>query len=213
MLLIKLEKVVFWVKFMTNKIEVKKYDKFKNIEFLRVILIFGIVMHHGFMKQDWSLYQMFHNVDCYSFLLKSFHFANNGVEAFFIISGFLFILTFKDTISFAKFFVKKYIRLCPVIFFATLLCYFASLFDLISFNWVDNILTILLLNNFVIRWSNGAVGSVWYVSALVTGLAIYFPIKKYIKNINIYYVSVALFVLLSYGTLEVLKSGSFGGPG
>lgn len=41
--------------------------KFKNIEFLRVLLIFGIIMHHAFISVEWSLFQMFPKSSLYLF--------------------------------------------------------------------------------------------------------------------------------------------------
>ena len=187
--------------------------RFFNIEFLRIVMIFGIVMHHAFANRTWSLCNMFPDVSLYAFLKKAFWFANNGVEGFFIIAGLFFVLTFNSNLSFLGFFAKKYIRLAPVILFATFLCYLSSFWGLINFNLLNNVLTVLLLNNFIIRWSNGSVGSVWYVSALIAGFAFYYCVKKYVKNPRYYYVILFLLTFFGYLMLEVLKHGNYGGPG
>lgn len=156
---------------------------------------------------------MFPKSSLYLFLKNSFVNANNGVEAFFIISGFLFVLTFKQSVSFIQFFVKKYFRLAPVIIFGTLLFAIASLFDLWDFTFKHNILTMLLLNNFIVRWSNGDVGSVWYVSALFSVFFIYFPLKKYVSNFKVYMLISSALTVIAYAILEYLRGGNFGHPG
>ena len=170
-------------------------------------------MHHAFAPRVWSLYEMFPDITLYTTLKNAFRFANNGVEGFFIISGFFFVLTFNPAISFTKYILKKYIRLAPILIFATIICAIASIFGIMEFNILDNIVNILLLNNFFYRWCNGAVGSVWFVSALFACFVLFFLLKKHVKNKQIYLFLVFAIFIFGYTVLEILKHGAFGGPG
>lgn len=185
--------------------------RIKNIEFLRILMIFGIIMHHAFINASWSLDGLFPNIELFQMLKKAFWFANNGVEGFFIISGFLFTLTFKKVNTFVQFVSKKYLRLAPVILFATGICFIASLFSLIEFDFFNNLLTVLLVNNFIIRWGCGAVGSVWYVSVLMTCYVLFFPIKKYVVDAKKYCLTLFLLTVFGYLMLEILRHGNYSG--
>ena len=150
-------------------------EKLKNIEFLRVFLISVIVYMHTTAYGGWSLLKNFPNVEQLKFFHSTFIQGNNAVEGFFIIAGFLLIYTLRNisTIDFIK---KKYIRLSPTILFAVLVCMIASFWHVIKIRFWDDILVVLLLNNFGVCFAHGTTPTLWFSSALFAGVVIYFLI-------------------------------------
>lgn len=87
-----------------------------NIYFLKVLLTYGIVLHHIFIY------------------LGIWNRADICVEFFFIISGFMLLYTCERLLTFKRFISKKIIRFVPYIFFANLLSlYGKGTIDLIRF--------------------------------------------------------------------------------
>ncbi len=84
--------------------ECRSSERLYNVDFLRILLVSAIVVHH-----------FYHNLaDLW----------NNGgyaVEFFFIISGFMFNHSFNPSISIEKFLIKKLIRLWPLQAFFSLI--------------------------------------------------------------------------------------------
>ena len=156
-----------------------KSNKIHSIEFLRVFLIITIMFHHMFIDRKWTLCTVFPQIDLYQIIQHNLSHAYNGVEGFFIISGFLLFLTcYGKDISMKEFIKKKYERLSPVIFFSIILCFIVSTFGVIHFNFIANFLTIFLLNNFGICIAVGQNPILWYTSALFSGLLLYFCLIK-----------------------------------
>lgn len=186
-------------------------NKLKNIEFLRTYLITAIVMLHVFVSSAWSFSKVFPQSDIYQVLHDCFAASNNCVEGFFIIAGFLLFYTFKPKTSLKEFIIKKYIRLSPVILFATLLCILGWALGVMHFKLIPNILTILLLNHFGICWAVGCMAVLWYVSAMFSALLLYFSILKYISHKYQKYLIVCL-AMLGYIILEYLQKGRFSDP-
>ena len=54
--------------------------KLKNIEFLRIILMFGIVMLHSFMNRVWNVCKIYPDISLFQSLRECFCAANNGVD-------------------------------------------------------------------------------------------------------------------------------------
>lgn len=186
-------------------------QKIKNIEFLRTFLIFGIVMLHMFIDRKWCLCNLFPDTVLYSNIKNAVAHSNNGVEGFFIIAGFFLLLTFKKSTSLISFIKKKYIRLSPVIVWVTILCIGGWLLNTIHIKVIPTLLTIFLLNNFVICWGIGANPVLWFCSALFSGFLIYFSILKWVPD-NIKNKLIIIFILVSYTILEILQHGSFENP-
>ncbi len=186
-------------------------QKLKNIEFLRTFLICGIVMLHCCVSSAWSFSKLFKDINIYKTLHDCFAHSNNGVEGFFIIAGFFLVLTFKDSISLSNFIKKKYIRLSPVIAWATILCIGGWLLNTMHFKVVPNILTVLLLNHFGICWGIGANPVLWFCSALFFGLLVYFCIFKFVPDKFKFWI--CFFVsILSYIILQILQYGRYADP-
>ena len=186
-------------------------QKIKNIEFLRTFLILGIIMLHSCVSSAWSFSHIFKNVPLYQTLHDCFAHSNNGVEGFFIIAGFLLVITFKNTINFVDFVKKKYIRLSPPIAFATILCILGWLLHTMHFKVIPNILTVMLLNHFGICWAIGANPVLWFTSALFSGLLFYFCIIKYIPK-KYHLTLISILSVVGYLILEILQKGRFSDP-
>ena len=186
-------------------------QKIKNIEFLRTFLICGIVMLHMFLDRKWCLCTLFPDISIYQTLHHCFGKSNNGVEGFFIIAGFLLFITFNAKTTINDFIKKKYIRLSPVILFSILICFVGWLLNTMHFNFFENLITILLLNQFGICISVGQNTILWYTSALFSGLLVYFSILKFAPE---KYRTKIIFtlIILAYGILEILQHGTFAKP-
>ena len=167
-------------------------EYFKNVDLLRFILaLFIVLLHICCMFSEYSLF------------LQKFHSNNmNCVQLFFIISGFMLILTFNSNTTVLKFFLKKVARLLPVIAFATLVCFFLSLFKVLHFAFMDNIFALFFLNGMQIASNHieingwGSVFPSWYVSVLVWVSLLYFYI---IKNFGYKVLNVSLWFFVFLG--------------
>jgi len=186
-------------------------EKLKNIEFLRVFLITNIVLLHVHVSSAWSFSKVFPKSNLYQFLHDCFAASNNCVEGFFIIAGFLLFYTFKPNKSIKEFILKKYIRLSPAILFATLLCIIGWLLGVMHFKLIPNLLTVLLLNHFGRCWVIGCMAVLWYVSAMFSGLLIYFSILKFVVQKYQKYV-ITILAILGYIILEYFQKGRFSDP-
>ena len=186
-------------------------NKFKNIEFLRILMILAIVMLHAYSNKPWSLYVLYPEVDLFTNLKQCFCAANNGVEGFFIVSGFFFCLTFKPCLSFFEFIKYKYLRLAPVIIFTSLIGMIAGLFHYIKIKWFPTILSMFLLNNFVYNTKGDFLHVTWFVSALLSAFIIYFCLKKYISGKK-YWIILSVLTCLGYTILTIFRNGYFTNP-
>lgn len=186
-------------------------QKIKNIEFLRTFLICGIVMLHMFINRSWCLCTLFPDIQLYQNIKTAIAHSNNGVEGFFIIAGFLLVMTFKDSIKLGDFIIKKYIRLSPPIVFSMLLCIIGWMLNTMHFKPIPNLLTVFLLNNFGICWAAGQNPVLWFTSALFAGLLLYFCIIKFVSQKYNKWV-IAAILIIGYVILEVLQHGSFSKP-
>lgn len=184
--------------------------KLKNIEFLRVFLISVIVFMHTTAYGSWSLLKNFPKIEELKFFHNTFIQGNNAVEGFFIIAGFLLIYTLKN-ISVKDFIKKKYIRLSPTILFAVLVCIIASFWHAIKVRLWDDILVVLLLNNFGVCFAHGTTPTLWFTSALFAGIVIYFLLAK-IKYNKLKGVLFLILPFAAYSVLEYLQHGSFSTP-
>ncbi len=176
-------------------------QKIKNIEFLRCFTILAIILFHlqsyfSHMHADY-----FPNTFIYP---KS---GGNGVEVFFIIAGFFLFLTFKN-IPVWEFIKKKYFRLAPAVIISLTICAIASMFKIMHFILIPNIISALLLSHFGIFWCRSASLPLWYVSSLFFGLIVFYLIIKYIKP-QFY---APIFIILGFGSyilLSILLNGQY----
>ena len=185
--------------------------KLKNVEFIRVFLIIAIVFLHMFIDRKWNLCTLFPDISIYQTMKSSIAHSNNCVEGFFIIAGFFLVYTFKPITKLKDFIIKKYIRLSPVILFSIFLCVIGCILGTMHFKLIPNLLTIFLLNSFVIKITVGNNPILWYTSAFFAGLLLYFCIIKYLPQ-KIKYWAIGILVVSAYVILEILQHGSFKSP-
>ncbi len=164
-----------------------------------------------FIDRKWCLCTLFPDITLYHNIKSAIAHSNNCVEGFFIIAGFLIVLTFKPTVSMKNFILKKYIRLSPVILFSMGICFLGFLLGTMEFNWVANILTVLLVNQFVVKFAIGQNPILWYTSTLFTSMLIYFCIIKYLPQ-KVKIPLITGLVIIGYGIVELLQHGSFANP-
>ncbi len=185
-------------------------QKIKNLEFLRIFLICAIVIFHMFINRTWDLCNIYPDIHLYQFIKMAITYSNNGVEGFFIIAGFLLVLTFKN-ISIKDFIIKKYIRLSPPIAFSMLIGLLGWKLGVLHFKLMPNILTVFLLNQFGVCLGIGVNPVLWFTSVLFACLLLYFCILKFVpqKKQNIL---ISILLICGYGVLEFLRHGSFARP-
>lgn len=150
-------------------------QKIKNIEFLRVIFMCSVLWMHVLMNLD-------ANFPSSIFQSLNIHGSNGGkaVDGFFIISGFLLYITFKNSTSVIDFVKKKIIRLQPVILFAIIVSGIASIFGLIKFD-IHSAIIQLTFTNMLTDSTKGVwnyLNVLWYVSVLFWVSLFYFYIMK-----------------------------------
>lgn len=98
----------------------------KRIEFLdglRGIAIMLVVMFHAYAR--WPEIVPYNKLFSDFFLFK---YGYLGVQLFFLISGFVILMTLEKTNSFLQFIYKRWLRLFPAMFIATTLIYITSQF-------------------------------------------------------------------------------------
>ncbi len=131
-----------------------------SIEFLRVVFTLYIVLRHtlaavGIENDLWL-----------------------AVEFFFVLSGFLLVLTYREECSVFNFVLRKYFRFAPLVVFGCLLCMPVRSYGPLSF--VANIL--LMSETGGIAPSGAFDPPTWYLSVLLWGGAILFMIIKYLGS-------------------------------
>ena len=182
--------------------------KIKNIEFLRVIACFAIIMLHFFATI--TSHNSFNEIILYQKMLIMTHLGDKSVDLFFILSGFFFAYKLNLHRSCWDFVKHKLIRLYPVLILVLILYFLFSLTSNIKFTFYDNIFSLLLLNgtNFCIKHGNA--GQFWYVSAMFWALLFYYYLLKNYskKNVNLF---IAIIILFSYSFLIHIQNGYLGG--
>jgi len=104
-----------------------KYSQrsFKNIEFLRFLLIFAVVGVH-------IPYLNLNSLPEFSFLVP-WTAGWQAVEMFFVISGFFLFYKYDTHMQVLKFAIKKWLRLSPFIIVLTILGYAMTGFDVMQY--------------------------------------------------------------------------------
>lgn len=172
----------------------------KNIDFLRFLFAFLIVMFH---------FRSFQNIDFTANFLKGIKHCNICVEFFFIIAGyFLFqnINIKQDTFDFMK---RRFFRLAPLIWvYIVLSAVFSSIFHF-KFSYDGNILQLFLLNNVGFSPLTGGTGCgvSWFVAVLFWTGVFYFYISKIFKT---QYVNLIIWLITVCSLGIFLNNGSYG---
>jgi len=118
---------------------IKNQNRISIIDGFRAIAIISVVLYHYFYRWNDSVYPYFAG--------NYFHYGFKGVPFFFMISGFVICYTLENTLNFASFWKKRFIRLFPSMFIASILTFgFLLLFDynnIFEDNYFRNLLTSL----------------------------------------------------------------------
>ncbi len=182
-------------------------QKIKNIEILKIIGCFAILMLHFFSHY---LGKKYGDISVYHQLKIMTSNGQKAVDLFFILSGCFFAMTFNKNISIWEFIKRKIIRLYPVLIFVMLCMFILSLFKFTEFDIYSNILCLFAINGTFLSVSIGSVYVFWYVSVMFWFLLLYFYLSKYYeqKNINLF---AFLAIFFCYGILIHAKGGKING--
>lgn len=166
--------------------------KISKIEALRGFAALYVLIHHFNLGEGTWL----------KYLLQQ---GQVAVIMFFIISGFVLNLSNRDQIyfgkiSFRKYFIKRFRRIYPVLFFSMLIAYFAGCLaqsKFVTFNWeefVANLLNIQDLARHPGYWYEAFAGNtpLWSLSYEWWFYMLFFPIVKYVKFEYQRYVAIAI---------------------
>lgn len=117
----------------------RKYSErgFKNLEFLRFLLIFAVVGVH-------VAYLNLSSTDEFSWLVK-WRSGWQAVEMFFLMSGFFLFYKLNTEETVLHFALRKWLRLSPFVIALTIIGYLATGFDISQYPLSVNIFNSLLL--------------------------------------------------------------------
>ena len=191
-----------------------------NIDFFRIYLAVGIVLLHllfiGF-GPNFGHTTEFKIVSAYIGKLRY------GVDIFFIISGFFIVYTRLYQYNFLEIFLKRALRLWPVMTFCIVAAFLFSLCDLCKFYPLQNLYSLLFING--IRIANhvngeypglGNIHSSWFLSVLMFVTLFYCSLLKFNKE---RFVAIALPICVmslyqaSYGIHTLFCDGVLRGLG
>ena len=145
-------------------------ERIKNIELLRFLLAWAIVLMHFYQYPQW-----FGWTNEYRF----FNSGGMGVELFFVIGFFFLILQTKKEKSWVEFCVSKWMRLSPLIVVMSVAGYILYLFGIDNrWSWTDNLLNIFCVQTWVNFPAWSAVPQAWYCSTLFGVSCIYLLLVK-----------------------------------
>lgn len=157
----------------------RKYSErgFKNLEFLRFLLIFAVVGVH-------LAYLNLSSTEEYSWLVK-WGAGWQAVEMFFLMSGFFLFYQLNTEETVLHFALRKWLRLAPFVIALTFIGYIATGFDIYQYPLSVNIFNSLLL----LDWNTHHFGPdatilyvAWFVNVLFFVSVIYFCILKALKH-------------------------------
>ena len=158
----------------------------KNIEFLRIIL-------GPFFPK----------------LSSSSHFGDKAVEMFFIISGFMLLYTYKESLTVVDYLKKRIARFVPVLLFLYVVYWLLSIFTDFEFDKYGSIFNVLMISNIGITLNSGSIGGSWFLSVLVFSSLFYLCVIKYFKTISMFIVGIITY--FSFLVLVQLTNGALGG--
>ncbi len=154
-------------------------EKIKNIEMLRFLFSLSIVCVHF---RTYILKPFLSDIHLYKSLYQNFIWAQYALDFFFIIAGFFLFLKTNFLQNFYDFAKKKFLRFFPLVAYMMVLYFVASLFTPIKFLGLDNIFTLLNLQNCGLTLQYGNDGALWFLSALFWGMSFYFYLFKIIDK-------------------------------
>ena len=143
-----------------SEVQEAKICRLNNIDFLKILLTYMIVLHHEFQA------------------LNIPNDAYNCVELFFIISGFMLVYNYKEDESIKEFIRKKFICFFPYLFFGDILalCLFQHIDISALFAGVFMYADTGLYNKFSVYAPS------WYLISLFWGLIFYLSMMKVLSK-------------------------------
>lgn len=157
----------------------RKYSErgFKNLEFLRFLLIFAVVgVHLAYLNLSAS--------DEFSFIVN-WGSGWQAVEMFFLMSGFFLFYKLNPEETVLHFALRKWLRLAPFVIALTVIGYLATGFDISQYPLSINIFNSLLC----LDWNTHHFGPdatilyvAWFVNVLFFVSVVYFCILKALKH-------------------------------
>lgn len=182
----------------------EKREYFKNIEFFRILFAIIIVVYHLF--NYFSLSISLDNPLLIYMRQNAGEAGHTAVDLFFIISGFLLVMTLNTKLTVIEFLKKKFIRLFPVMLCMFGLSFVLHQFDIGPFNKYTYVLSLFFLNNVGLTTAYG-LHATWFISVLVSVSTFYFYIIKHFEK---KYSDLIIFILImfSYAFLIHALKGS-----
>jgi len=126
-----------------------KKNRFYEIDFLRFLAALAVLLfHYGFRywNLDGSGYLLFPELG------NIFKYGYLGVDVFFVISGFVILISAGDGKSLRNFFISRFIRLYPAYWFATIFIFiFSSYWPLANYSitFTDFLINMTMMQSFV----------------------------------------------------------------
>ena len=159
--------------------------RYHNIDFLRIVLISAIILHH--------------------FIHAATGHWNSGgyaVEFFFVIAGFVFYMTYKAQKSLSEYVVEKLIKFMPLLICTSLTLAFCT-----KFKGQQFLADIFLMQKTGLYVSNGGFGyntPAWFVSVLFWVLLFIFSLRKNLKEetANLILGTMAFFAFIIYANKQ-----------
>jgi peptidoglycan/LPS O-acetylase OafA/YrhL len=161
-----------------------------NVDFLKFVFVILIIIFHC-ARASWG--------DPVLADFPGFRRGNVCVDFFFIIGGFFLFSLMKeeDTFSFIK---KKFFRLAPLLWAATLILYIMSLFfSQIEFVVTNNVLRCLLLTHLGLLGKGQMISSIpWFVSVYFWVSIFYFYLNKLVTNKKALNFTISLIIYIGF---------------
>jgi peptidoglycan/LPS O-acetylase OafA/YrhL len=168
----------------------KKY--YYNIDFLRFIIIWGVVLYHLIFIPD--VIKPFGFQRYFNLFIQG----RSAVDMFFFMSGFFEFVNVDVSINTIEFIKKKWLRLAPLLIVVTLLYWVMNILSQNwNFNYSANFLSCLLIKTWT-TWPiwGEAVSPAWYIHELFFISIIYFYLFKNLSNVK---ANIAIFIVSFIG--------------
>lgn len=185
-----------------------KKEYFKNLDLLRFVFAVIIVIFH----MSGNACANINNLEPFrSIYFQTFN-MNKAVECFFVLSGFLLIITDKADTSFVSYMKNKFFRLSPTIAFCAFVFLVLSFFDVTKFYFFNDLFSVFFINGLGIgtpHGFNGELGNVastWFVCVLIWVSLFYrYLLKLFGEKVFVFVTFCTVIVTMYWLTEEFYK--------